>query len=83
MKTSKNQLTPMKSCFSPLLKEVLDEAHEQPPPGLVPIPLSLCLEDMDHAQWRRRGILELEVYLKQLELLQDQIKARLEELRSR
>ncbi|KAK7353984.1 hypothetical protein VNO80_19440 [Phaseolus coccineus] len=73
----------MSSCFSPLLKEVLDKAHEQSPPGLVPMPLSLCPQDVDHAQWRKRGILELEVYLKRLELLQDQIKARLEELRSR
>ncbi|KAK7342298.1 hypothetical protein VNO80_25245 [Phaseolus coccineus] len=39
----------MRSCFSPLLKEVLDEAHEQPPFGLVPIPLPLCHEDVDHA----------------------------------
>ncbi|KAK8467949.1 hypothetical protein PHAVU_007G185500 [Phaseolus vulgaris] len=73
----------MRSCFSPLLKEVLDEAHQQPPPELVPIPLPLCPEDVDHAQWTKRGILELEMYLKRLELLQDQIKARLEELRSR
>jgi len=73
----------MRSCFSPLLKEVLDEAPQQPPPELVPIPLPLCPEEVDHEQWRKRGVLELEVYLKRLELLQDQIKARLEELRSR
>ncbi|XP_047157631.1 probable transcription factor At5g28040 [Vigna umbellata] len=73
----------MRSCFSPLLKEMLDEVNQEPPPGLVPIPLPLFPEKVDHGQWRKRGILELEVYLKRLELLQDQIKARLEELRSR
>lgn len=33
-------------------------------------------------RWRKQQILELEVYLKRLELVQDQIKAKLEELRS-
>ncbi|TKY52148.1 Mediator-associated protein 1 [Spatholobus suberectus] len=72
----------MRSCFSPLLKEVLDEAQEEPHPGMVPIPMPLCPGEVDHEQWRKRRILELEVYLKRLEMLQDHIKARLEELRS-
>ncbi|QCE07407.1 probable transcription factor At5g28040 [Vigna unguiculata] len=73
----------MRSCFSPLLKEMLEEVNQEPPPGSVPIPLPLYPEEVDHEQWRKRGILELEVYSKRLELLQDQIKARLEEMRSR
>ncbi|CAJ1976210.1 unnamed protein product [Sphenostylis stenocarpa] len=73
----------MRSCFSPLPKEVLDEGQDEPLPGLVPIPLPLCPEGVDHQQWKKRGIVELEVYLKRLQLLHDHIKARLEELRSR
>nr|KYP74443.1 hypothetical protein KK1_007122 [Cajanus cajan] len=72
----------MRSCFPPLLNEVLDEAQEGPLPELAPNPMPLCLEEVDHEQWRKRRILELEVYLKRLELLQDKIKAKLEELRS-
>lgn len=63
----------MRSCFSPLLKEVLDNAHE----GLELKPMALCSGEL-----RKRRILELEVYLNRLELLQSQIKARLEELRT-
>ncbi|KAK7269239.1 hypothetical protein RIF29_21959 [Crotalaria pallida] len=66
----------MRSCFSPLLKQVLDdpqggseEAKATPPP--------LCCGEL-----KDRKILELEVYLNRLELLQGQIKDRLEELRS-
>lgn len=33
-------------------------------------------------KWRKQQILELEVYSKRLELVQDQIKVALEELRS-
>ncbi|KAJ8747756.1 hypothetical protein K2173_012963 [Erythroxylum novogranatense] len=39
-------------------------------------------EMMVDEKWRRQQILELEVYSKRLELVQDQIKAQLEELRS-
>ncbi|KAG4997555.1 hypothetical protein GLYMA_10G160100v4 [Glycine max] len=72
----------MRSCFSPLLKEVLDEAQEESLPELEAIPMPLCSGEVDHEQWRKRRILELEVYVKRLELLQNQIKSRLEELRS-
>ncbi|KAK7391912.1 hypothetical protein VNO78_20336 [Psophocarpus tetragonolobus] len=72
----------MKSCFSPLLNDVSDEAQEEPLSALVPISMSICPGEVDHEQWKKHRILELEVYLKRLELLQDQIKARLEELRS-
>jgi hypothetical protein len=33
-------------------------------------------------KWRKQHILELEVYSKRLELVQDQIRAQLDELRS-
>ncbi|KAK7277851.1 hypothetical protein RJT34_22870 [Clitoria ternatea] len=66
----------MKSCFSPLLKELLDEAQEEQ------ITMPLCPAEVGDEEWRKRSMLELEVYLKRLELLQDQIKAKLEELRS-
>nr|XP_004496019.1 probable transcription factor At5g28040 [Cicer arietinum] len=66
----------MKSCFSPLLKELLDDAPEEP---LGELPSSGEVRD---EQWLKRKILELEVYSNRLELLQGQIKARLEELRS-
>ncbi|XP_052175454.1 probable transcription factor At3g04930 [Diospyros lotus] len=38
--------------------------------------------DMTDEKWRKQQILELEVYSKRLELVQDQIKSALEELRS-
>ncbi|KAE9615992.1 hypothetical protein Lal_00017586 [Lupinus albus] len=38
--------------------------------------------DVVNEKWRKQQILELEVYAKRLELVQDQIKAALEELRS-
>jgi hypothetical protein len=37
---------------------------------------------MEGEKWRDQRILELEVYLKRIELLQDQVKAALEELKS-
>jgi len=37
---------------------------------------------MEGEKWRKQRILELEVYLKRIELLQDQAKATLEELKS-
>ncbi|XP_057422685.1 probable transcription factor At3g04930 [Lotus japonicus] len=69
----------MRSCFSPLMKELLNDSREEPL-GAPATPI-FPGEEADE-QWRRRRILELEVYLDRLELLQGQIKARLEELRS-
>ncbi|CAI0384207.1 unnamed protein product [Linum tenue] len=37
---------------------------------------------MADEKWRKQQILELEVYSKRLELVQDQIRSQLEELRS-
>lgn len=58
--------------------------------ALNPIPLSFGVPSMNFGsgelvdeRWRKQQILELEVYSKRLELVQDQIKAALEDLRSR
>ncbi|KAL1341682.1 hypothetical protein HN51_028177 [Arachis hypogaea] len=67
----------MRSCFSPLIKELLDDEG-----GPKPVEFSPSLGDEGDEQWRKQRISELEVYLNRLELLQDQIKAKLEELRS-
>lgn len=69
----------MKSCFSPLLKELLDDVPVEPPGAL---PMLLSTGEVRDEKWLKRRILELEVYLNRLELLQGQIKARLEELKS-
>ncbi|KAF4357034.1 hypothetical protein F8388_001116 [Cannabis sativa] len=92
----------VKSCLSPLFKELLGSAMAGSGPGpcaaprvfgglaLNPIPLNFggssmnfgCGEVVDE-KWRKQQILELEVYSKRLELVQDQIKTALEDLRSR
>ncbi|PNX97386.1 hypothetical protein L195_g020615 [Trifolium pratense] len=69
----------MRSCFPPLLKELLDDASVEP---LGALPMMLSTGEARDEQWLKRRILELEVYLNRLELLQGQIKARLEELKS-
>ncbi|CAN6199965.1 unnamed protein product [Urochloa humidicola] len=72
-----------KSCLTPLLKEMISAVINvgtnpfgaklpEPPLGL----------PMEGEKWRKQRILELEVYLKRIELLQDQAKATLEELKS-
>jgi hypothetical protein len=72
-----------KSCLTPLLKEMIRAVINvgtnpfgaklpEPPLGL----------PMEGEKWRKQRILELEVYLKRIELLQDQAKATLEELKS-
>ncbi|KAK4282869.1 hypothetical protein QN277_014195 [Acacia crassicarpa] len=87
----------VRSCLSPLLKDILSSAMGGPfgargfgGLALNPMPLSFGVpslmnyssgETVDE-KWRKQQILELEVYSKRLELVQDQIKAALEELRS-
>ncbi|KAF8679168.1 hypothetical protein HU200_045934 [Digitaria exilis] len=72
-----------KSCFAPLLKEMVRAVInmgansfgaklQEPPLGL----------PMEGEKWRKQRILELEVYLKRIELLQDHAKATLEQLKS-
>ncbi|KAI9084881.1 hypothetical protein K1719_033287 [Acacia pycnantha] len=87
----------VRSCLSPLFKDILSSAMGGPfgargfgGLALNPMPLSFGVpslmnyssgETVDE-KWRKQQILELEVYSKRLELVQDQIKAALEELRS-
>ncbi|KAI4350041.1 hypothetical protein L6164_010568 [Bauhinia variegata] len=81
----------MRSCLPPLLDELLNNALEGTlsAPGLEALKpeeqstMNSTNEEMGEEKWKKRSILELEVYLKRLEMLQDKIKARLEELRSR
>ncbi|TQD93491.1 hypothetical protein C1H46_020912 [Malus baccata] len=88
----------VKSCLSPLFKELLSNAMGVAGPsrgfgGLAfnPIPLSFGAPLMNlnfgggevaDDKWRKQQILELEVYSKRLDLVQNQIKVALEELRS-
>ncbi|KAL7234828.1 hypothetical protein ACSBR1_018314 [Camellia fascicularis] len=81
----------VRSCLSPLFKELLHNAMNGlcgsrgfggVAAALNPMPLSFGGGDMMDEKWRKQQILELEVYSKRLELVQDQIKSALEELRS-
>ncbi|GMH13193.1 hypothetical protein Nepgr_015034 [Nepenthes gracilis] len=90
----------VRSCLSPLLKELINNAVSGPVFGaaavgkgigrfaLNAIPLNFtCVNssvrgEVVDEKWRKQQILELEVFSKRLELVQDQIKSTLEELRS-
>ncbi|PHU04609.1 hypothetical protein BC332_25431 [Capsicum chinense] len=84
----------VRSCLSPILKELLNNVTNLNGSrsfgfgiALGPTPLgfgsSAVSSDMKlDEKWRKQQMLELEVYLRRLELVQDQIKAQLEELRS-
>ncbi|TKY61411.1 Mediator-associated protein 1 [Spatholobus suberectus] len=81
----------VRSCLSPVLKELVAGAMGGPfgargfSLNLNPMPfmnLSFGGGEMVDEKWRKQQILELEVYSKRLELVQDQIKAAMEELRS-
>ncbi|KAB5520471.1 hypothetical protein DKX38_024790 [Salix brachista] len=83
----------MKSCLSPLFKELLSSMAGAGMGGvgrgvgglaMNAMPLSFGVGDvmMMDEKWRKQHILELEVYSKRLELVQDQIRAQLDELRS-
>ncbi|XP_008807916.2 probable transcription factor At3g04930 [Phoenix dactylifera] len=84
----------VKSCLSPLFKELLQYAMGGPcaPVGAgdagAPLnPLLLNIAGGSGAvqadeKWRKQQILELEVYLKRVELVREQIKSKLEVLRS-
>ncbi|KAJ7978078.1 mediator-associated protein 1 [Quillaja saponaria] len=86
----------VRSCLSPLFKDLLTSAMGGPFGGrgfaglqLNPMPLSFggsimnfSSGEMVDEKWRKQQILELEVYSKRLELVQEQIKAALVELRS-
>ncbi|XP_050221193.1 probable transcription factor At3g04930 [Mercurialis annua] len=84
----------LRSCLSPLLKELLSNTMASGSGsscsgrgigGLAmnAMPLSFGgSEMMVDEKWRKQQMLELEVYSKRLELVQDQIRAQLEDLRS-
>ncbi|KAG6590357.1 putative transcription factor, partial [Cucurbita argyrosperma subsp. sororia] len=81
----------VRSCLSPLFKELLSNSMgggglcgSRGFSGLAlhPIPLSFGGGDMADERWRKQQIMELEVYSKRLELVQEQIKTALEDLRS-
>ncbi|XP_044472824.1 probable transcription factor At3g04930 [Mangifera indica] len=82
----------VRSCLSPLFKELLCNVMGGmggrgigglPMNAVMPLGFggSVGAEVVDE-KWRKQQILELEVYSKRLELVQDQIKMALEELRS-
>ncbi|KAL3516242.1 hypothetical protein ACH5RR_023144 [Cinchona calisaya] len=84
----------VRSCLSPIFKELLNTVMNLNgtmmggPRGFgfgfasIPMPLGLNGDSLADEKWRKQQILELEVYSKRLELVQDQIKVQLEELRS-
>ncbi|KAF2298512.1 hypothetical protein GH714_023888 [Hevea brasiliensis] len=81
----------VRSCLLPLFKELLSNVLAAGPcsgrgiGGLAMNAVPLTFgggEMMVDGKWRKQQILELEVYSKRLELVQDQIRAQLEELRS-
>ncbi|XP_074589262.1 putative transcription factor At3g04930 [Curcuma longa] len=85
----------VKSCLSPLFKELINSSIGGPfAPGFggaLPwnlLPMSLGGSSLVGSgapvddQWRRQQILELEVYLKRIELVTDHVKSMLEELKS-
>ncbi|KAK4337768.1 hypothetical protein RND71_042255 [Anisodus tanguticus] len=80
----------VRSCLSPIFKELLNNVTNLNGCGsfgfgmaLGPTPLGFGSSGMMVDQkWRKQQMLELEVYSRRLELVQDQIKAQLEELRS-
>lgn len=89
----------VRSCLSPLFKELLSNAMGGPfaaatrgfgslamnpmPLSFGVPPLNLGIVEVGDERWRKQQILELEVYSKRLELVQDQIKEALDELRSK
>ncbi|XP_074574866.1 putative transcription factor At3g04930 [Curcuma longa] len=86
----------VKSCLSPLFKELINSFIGRPlgsgfnngtsPLNLLPLSLGggsftdpgLPVDE----KWKKQQILELEVYLKRLELVKDHLKSKLEELKS-
>ncbi|KAL8215059.1 hypothetical protein R6Q57_004508 [Mikania cordata] len=86
----------VKSCLLPLFKELVNNSPNGAPGNSKGLGLAFGgmnvntfggsmnfpIGDMNDEKWRKQNILELEVYSKRLELMQDQIKSWLEELRS-
>lgn len=76
----------VRSCLPPMIKEIMDTAVNGFCGGIgmtSPLPLSFVMSggNVDES-WRKQQILELEVYSRRLELVQDEIRLQLHELRS-
>ncbi|XP_076905343.1 putative transcription factor At3g04930 [Bidens hawaiensis] len=77
----------VKSCLLPLFKELVNSSSNGASGnsrgfGLGLGGMNFLIGDMSDEKWRKQQILELEVYSKRLELMQDQVKSSLEEFRS-
>ncbi|CAN1168006.1 Probable transcription factor At5g28040 [Linum perenne] len=79
----------VKSCLSPLFKELLRNNASMVSGGGIgslamnTMPLNFGgVEMMADAKWRKQHILELEAYSKRLELVQEQIRSQLKDLQS-
>ncbi|KAJ6810179.1 putative transcription factor [Iris pallida] len=83
----------VKSCLSPIFKELMNSAVSRPlgssgslgfgPPPVLSFwgnPVNSSTAEVDE-KWKKQYILELEVYLKRVELVREQIKTKLEELK--
>ncbi|XP_076934165.1 putative transcription factor At5g28040 [Bidens hawaiensis] len=78
----------LKSSLLPLFKEMVNSSSNGSsygnPRGLLGLGLMDMngFGDMTDEKWRKQHMLELEVYSKRLELMQDEVKSKLEELRA-
>ncbi|KAI3682625.1 hypothetical protein L1987_82727 [Smallanthus sonchifolius] len=75
----------VKSCLLPLFKELVNNSPNGGNSrgfGLGGLNVNFPFGDMNDEKWRKQQILELEVYSKRLELMQDQVKSWLDELKS-
>lgn len=81
--TESSVLTPL---FKEMVRAMLGMGGCPSPLGLgakVPEPPSAILGiPMEGEKWRQQRILELEVYLRRIDLLQDEVKSALEELKA-
>lgn len=69
-----------KGCLTPFFKEMMNMGW--PPVGLARRIPSLRGGEEAEERWRKQHAMEMEVYLKRLELVQEEIRISLEELRS-
>ena len=82
----------VKSCVSPLIKEMMNGATGMmmAAVGVYPgggghgmgVLSPMLMPNLGDERWRRQQILELEVYSRRLELVQEQIRATLHELKT-
>ncbi|KAG6586293.1 putative transcription factor, partial [Cucurbita argyrosperma subsp. argyrosperma] len=70
-----------RGCLSPLFKELISNGW--PPVGLAGRIPSCGGGEAGEERWRKQQELEMEVYLKRLELVQEEIRVSLEQLRSK